>query len=397
MEADPTPAQRAVLNGSERLDRDQVWLAKRKALEVRWIAAATDTRVGDRIAAWLTDPVNARYASYCTDHDRDGPGLDPRFHAWLQLCLADQIADLQGRLVSDVAVGVDRAGADAALWPACFVDDGTRIGCPPDQFNTQGQDWGLPPLHPAGLRAAGYEPFIRAIRAAASGAAGIRIDHVMAFDRTFWIPDGASPAEGVYVRSNLDELLDIVAIEAQRANAFVVGEDLGTVPASIPLALATRGILSYRVVSLDSQAPSGFDPRTMAAVTTHDLATSRGLLTGSDLLDQAALGTAPNVAGTQAAVERLRGWTGNVDDLDLTIERIHQLAASSPATLAVLTTDDAAGATLRPNMPGTIDSWPNWNIPLPKSLEEVLDSERALRLRAAIADRRPEDPSGGWT
>ncbi len=395
--ADPNPSERAALNRTDLLDRPGVWRAKRAGLEARWATAAVDPTVTSRIDRWLADPVNGRYVSYCTAQDDRGVGADPRFHAWLQLCLVDQVAALDGRLVSDVAVGVDRAGADVALWPACFVDEGTRIGCPPDQFNTQGQDWGLPPLHPAALRAAGYEPFIRAIRAAAQGAAGIRIDHVMAFDRTFWIPDGAAPADGVYVQSNLDELLDVVAIEADRAGAFVVGEDLGTVPPSIPPALAERGILSYRVVSLDPQAPAWFDSRTMAAVTTHDLATSRGLLTGTDLVDQSRLGMAPNVADTEAAVERLKGWTGKLDDLDATIGRIHELVAASPSKFAVLTTEDAAGSSLRPNMPGTIDAWPNWNIPLPLPLEEVLDSPRARSLRSAIADREPRDPSRRWT
>ena len=139
-------------------------------------------------------------------------------------------------LIHDVAVGTDRAGLDARLWPDLFVLDGTKVGCPPDVFNTQGQDWGLPPLHPVALRGAGYEPFVRAVRSVVTGAAGIRLDHVMGLERLFWIPPDGTPHDGVYVRYDLDELLDIVAIEADRAGAFVIGEDLGTVPDSVRVA-----------------------------------------------------------------------------------------------------------------------------------------------------------------
>ncbi|MEZ5203126.1 MAG: 4-alpha-glucanotransferase [Acidimicrobiales bacterium] len=210
-------AQREALDGTDRIDRRRAWSAKRSALVARWPTASADPATVAAIDRWLTDDVNARYAAFCVERDPRDVGADPRFHAWLQLLVDEQVLAVGGNLVNDVAVGVDRAGADVAMWPDCFVDEGTRIGCPPDQFNTLGQDWGLPPLHPVNLRARGYEPFVRAVRAAAHGAAGIRLDHVMALDRTFWIPEGASPADGVYVKYPLDEMLDVVAIEAHRA------------------------------------------------------------------------------------------------------------------------------------------------------------------------------------
>lgn len=386
--AEPLGEAGRSLNAAERIDRGAVWGAKRAALAALWASVATDPATVGRIDAWLADGVNARYAAFCAAGDGEGAGADPRFHAWLQLCTEDQLLAVGPNVVHDVAVGVDRAGADAHLWPACFVADGTRIGCPPDQFNTLGQDWGLPPFHPGALRAAGYEPFVRAIRAAVRGAAGIRIDHVMALERTFWIPEAGDPRDGVYVRYQLDELLDVVAIEAHRAGAFVVGEDLGTVPPSIPVALADRGMLSYRIMSLDGTHPNDYPTATMAAVTTHDLPTVLGLLSGSDLADQDSLGMAPNVDGTWAAVDRLRWW---VDAGDLPPEalvgRIHALIARSSAQLAVATLDDLAGARLRPNMPGTIDQWPNWRIPLPRPIDDVLVDPDALAIRADLAAR----------
>jgi 4-alpha-glucanotransferase len=376
------------LNATEQIDRTAVWTAKRAALASLWPRAAADPRMAERVDRWLDDPVNGRYARFCSAGDHEGVGADPRFHAWLQICTEDQLLAVGPNVVHDVAVGVDRAGADAHLWPDAFVADGTRIGCPPDQFNTLGQDWGLPPFHPGGLRASGYEPFVRAIRAAVRGAAGIRIDHVMGLERTFWIPEAGDPRDGVYVRYQLDEMLDVVAIEAHRAGAFVVGEDLGTVPPSIPVALAERGMLSYRIMALDHTHPNDYPTSTMAAVTTHDLPTVLGLLSGSDLADQESLGMAPNVADTWAAVDRLRWWVGAGEaPPEALVGRIHDLIAGSSAQLAVATLDDLAGARRRPNMPGTIDEWPNWRIPLPRPLGDVLTDPNALAIRGALAAR----------
>jgi 4-alpha-glucanotransferase len=374
-------------NGDDQIDRARSWGHKLAVLEGTW-SAAEGRLLAERVDGWLGDGTNARYARFCAERS-EGLAADPRFHAWLQLLVGDQLAAVGPNLVHDVAVGTDRAGADAHLWPTCFVTEGMRIGCPPDQFNTQGQDWGLPPIHPTALRAQGYEPFVRAIRAAAGGAAGLRIDHVMALERTFWIPEAGEPADGVYVQYPLEELLDVVAIEAHRAGAFVVGEDLGTVPPSIPPALEQRGILSYRVAVIDDAHPSTLPPRTMSSVTTHDLPTCAGLLSGRDLADQQRLGLRPNVADTEAGAARLRRWCGLDEQAPVrdVVLGIHQLVAASPAALAVATLDDLAGAERRPNMPGTIDQWPNWRLGLPAPIEQIVDGDLALAVRRELAGR----------
>jgi 4-alpha-glucanotransferase len=379
------PARAA--NGSDQIDRERSWGHKLAVLEGTWSANGGAT-AAERIDRWLSDRTNERYARFCAERGT-GASADPRFHAWLQLLVEDQLAAVGPNLVHDVAVGTDRAGADAHLWPTCFVTAGMRIGCPPDQFNTQGQDWGLPPIHPGALRTQGYEPFVRAIRAAAAGAAGLRIDHVMALERTFWIPEAGAPADGVYVQYPLDELLDVVAIEAHRAGAFVIGEDLGTVPPSIPPALEARGILSYRVAVIDDAHPSTLPRRTMASVTTHDLPTCAGLLSGSDLADQQRLGLHPNVADTRAGAARLRQWCGLDEDAPISevVLGVHRLVAASDAALAVATLDDLAGAQRRPNMPGTIDQWPNWRIGLPAPIESIVGGDLALAVRRELAGR----------
>jgi len=387
------------------IDRRHAWAAKRAALAALWEHERDDDAVTARVDRWLADRRNRDYAAFSVATEAGGgqppsrgaaalrhdgpPRDDERFQAWLQVLLEDQLFAVGDTLIHDVAVGTDRAGADAWLWPDCYVLDGTRIGCPPDQFNTLGQDWGLPPLHPVGLRAAGYEPFVRAIRSAVDGAAGIRLDHVMGLERLFWIPEQGSPPDGVYVLYELEELLDIVAIEAHRADAFVVGEDLGTVPPSIPRALEERGMLSYRVMSLDPNHPSAFPAHSMAAITTHDLPTSVGLLSGRDLEVQRELDLHPNEDDTAAAVERLRGWVGAQDgdgEADLVVA-LHRLLGASPAHLATATLEDLALMVERPNMPGTIDEWPNWTWGLPRELGEVLASEVAVEVRKVLAGR----------
>ncbi|MET0728742.1 MAG: 4-alpha-glucanotransferase [Acidimicrobiales bacterium] len=395
------------LNADRLIDRSGAWAAKRAALAALWTEWRAEPATVARVDRYLADTVNRDYAAFCaaveaadgarpaaTVHElRHGgePSEAERFWAWLQLLLDDQLHAVGGALIHDVAVGTDPDGADTWLWPDCFVLDGTRVGVPPDRFNTQGQDWGLPPFHPAGIRAAGYEPWVRAMRSSLAGAAGIRIDHIMGLERLFWIPEGGKPRDGVFVQYDLHELLDVVAIESHRADAFVVGEDLGTVPPTIAAAMVERGLLSYRVVALDSNHPSTYPDRTLAAITTHDLPTTIGLLSGSDLQDQLDLALEPNEDGTAEAAARIRAWAGG--DAELSDEDVllalHQVLADSPAHLVAATLEDLGLMAERPNMPGTTDAWPNWSRALPAPLEELLAGDVAQQVRATLADRVP--------
>ena len=156
--------------------------------------------------------------------------------------------------------GVAGGGADAWTWQDVLAE-GVSVGAPPDAFNSQGQDWGSPPLIPWRLRDADYEPFIQSIRATIAGAGGLRIDHVMGLFRLWWVPAGGAAAEGAYVRYPAEDLLDIVALESSRAQALVVGEDLGTVEDGVREAMAEHGILSYRLLWFEDDDPAKLQPR----------------------------------------------------------------------------------------------------------------------------------------
>ncbi|MCU1454019.1 MAG: 4-alpha-glucanotransferase [Acidimicrobiales bacterium] len=383
---------------AERIDRDGIWARKLAALERLWAGFGGDAGFERFLAehgADLTD-----YATYCalaehhgsgwrswpTDQRRpDAPAVARfaeehadrvRFHAWLQWLLDEQLvaAGAGDMLIADLAVGVDPDGADAWLWQDVFAE-GVRVGAPPDEFNTQGQDWGLPPFVPWALRDAGYEPLARTVRASLRRARGIRIDHVMGLFRLFWIPPGNGPRSGGYVRYVDDELLDVVALESVRAGAFVVGEDLGTIEHRVREALHQAGVLSYRLLWFESQPPRDYPRQALAAVTTHDLATVAGLWTGSDLEDQRRLDLHPNEEGTVAMRDRLRAVAGLADEapVDDAIVAAHRALGEATSMIVTATLDDLVGEQRRPNMPGTTDAWPNWSIPLPVSIDDLDD------------------------
>ncbi len=294
----------------------------------------------------------------------------------------------------DLPIGVDPRGFDAWNWQDTLAA-GVTVGAPPDEYNTRGQDWGLPPFAPHKLRAADYLPFRETIRAGLRHAGGLRIDHVMGLFRLWWVPRGAGPAGGAYVRSFADELLEIVAIESQRSGAMIVGEDLGTVAPGVRARLARHRILSYRLLWFEKKPPSRYPAQSLAAVTTHDLPTIAGLWTGADLAEQDALGLAPNRAGTLGIRRRLGKLTGagkTTSTADVVV-RTHRLLAAAASALVTPTLEDALAVEARPNMPGTTVERPNWSIPLPLPLEEI--ERHPLVLRVARCFRERSSRTGG--
>ncbi len=425
--ADPslraTAALAKSLNNDRRIDRDKVYAAKIEALTALWenfsdagadLHHAFDTFVVARSSAlhpiatffalvemhggdWRTWPSALRnskssdVASFAANNPR------VQFHLWVQwlcdrqLAAAGQVGTDRFDVMTDLAIGCDRAGADAWVTPEAFCLD-MSVGAPPDTFNQLGQNWGLPPFNPWKLRDVGYVPFIETVRAAVTGAGALRMDHVMGLFRLYWIPDGATPREGCYVYLPFRDLLGIVALESSRASAYVVGEDLGTVETYVREELSKARIYGYQLLQFETGPADELRADVLAAVTTHDLPTVPGLWTGSDSKAQIDLDLAPNIDGFSAVRESVAARAGvDPDDPNVTVDQvvlgIYRDLATAPCAVLNATLDDALGVEERPNMPGTIDEWPNWRIALPMPLEAILDDPRVAAIAEAL--RRP--------
>jgi 4-alpha-glucanotransferase len=415
----PAIARRArALNAERRIDRDQVFRLKSEALEGIW---ASVSRKGlPELDAFVAEQGEGllQFATFCALAERHQSGWHGwpselrhpsspavraaastpaiadriRYHQWLQLQIDRQLARASRAVpvMQDLPIGFDADGADAWAFQDVLAE-GISVGAPPDEFNTKGQNWGLPPFVPAKLRDAGYQPFIDTIRGCVRHSGGLRIDHVMGLFRLFWIPNGMEPKEGAYVRSNARDLLAIVAIESQRARAVIVGEDLGTVEEDTRAELTRRKVLSYRLLWFEKGSPKKYPEQALAAVTTHDLPTIAGLWTGSDVAAQKELGMAPNEKGTREILSRVKrlAKVHARTPLSRAIASIHEALASAPSRIITATLEDAIGVAERPNMPATTDEWPNWSIALPLPLESLEQSATATRLARILSKGRP--------
>ncbi len=418
------------LNNDRRIDRDEVFRLKYEALELLWSRWRERPQLersafktycsseGDQLRDFAT------FSTYVERHPQswfDWPDDMKRpnasgvarfraehseritFHMWVQWLIDCQLATASGPLdlMTDLAIGVDRGGADGWMWQDSFALD-MSVGAPPDAFNTLGQDWGLPPFDPWKLRAQAYEPFIQTVRAAFRHAGALRIDHVMGLFRLYWIPVGGTPADGCYVYTPFKDLLGIVALESLRAGSYVVGEDLGTIEPYVRDELAAANILSYKLSQFEPGPSCEFAEHALAAVTTHDLATVPGIWTGSDLLAQRSIGVSPNEEGMRAVRRDIarRGGFPEVSELGAPALQddptVHELVlgvyaelATAPCKLLTATLDDALGVEERPNMPGTIDEWPNWRIALPLDLDTALADQRVAAVASTLQNRFP--------
>ena len=397
------------LNADRRVDRRRVAELKMDALERIW-------RTTDRTAfeAWRAEHGTAldRWGAFVVLSERfgagwqgwpepyrkpSGPGVGRvaseeadriSFHAWIQWCFDRQLQAASDSLmrIADMPVGVDPGGFDAWDWQEQLALD-MSVGAPPDRFNTAGQSWGLPPFVPGRLRAAAYRPFIETIRAQLRHAGGLRIDHVLGLFRLWWIPSGQDPSRGAYVRSHTDELLEILALESDRAGAVVIGEDLGTVPPGVRGELRRRRLLSTRLALFERGLPATYARHSFAGVTTHDLPTMAGIWSGSDLADQAASGVRPDPEALALLRRRLARAAGTVVDapLEAVITRLHARLAASPPMLVAATLEDAVRVGERPNLPGTVaPQRANWSLALPAPLEEVAADPRVVAMAEAL-------------
>ncbi|KPH98656.1 4-alpha-glucanotransferase [Actinobacteria bacterium OK074] len=434
--------RQAVLHDGELIDHDAVWALKREALE----GVMREVPLGaGRLAAYdefLAEEGQALedHATWCAFAEVHGgewqqwpEGLrDPRsaetararaelservdFHsrlAWLtdaQLATAQRSARDAGMavgLVHDLAVGVHPGGADAWAQQEFFAA-GMSVGAPPDAFNALGQDWGLPPWRPDRLAASGYAPYRRLLRALLRNAGALRIDHVMGLFRLWWVPQGGPPTEGTYVRYDAEAMLAILVLEASRAGALVIGEDLGTVEPGVREALHRRGVLGTSVLWFERDwdgdgqplPPAAWRADCLATATTHDLPPTASRLTGDhvELRERLGLLTRPvaeeradaatDVAEWLAVLARLGllGENTEAASEEVEIQALHRFLDRTPARLVGIWLPDGVGDRRPQNVPGTWDQYPNWRLPIadatgrPVTLEEIAASPRVRAL-----------------
>ncbi|GAA4184237.1 4-alpha-glucanotransferase [Gryllotalpicola kribbensis] len=434
---------------SDTVERDAGWRLKRAALEA--VHAVERTPGRDASYRWFVRQGGRSledYARWCTIAERHGGDWrqwpaelqDPDgqavadfaaehewrvdFHRWLQWLVGEQLDGAQATtrrhgmalgVMHDLAVGVDPGGVDAWRLQSVYAR-GMSVGAPPDAYSQTGQSWSQPPWRPDALAEAGYEPFREIVAGVLAHSGGVRIDHVAGLFRLWWVPEGRPATEGTYVHYDHEALVGILCLEAHRAGAVVVGEDVGVVEQSARDYLASRGVLGTSILWFERDyfgdgrplAPERWRELCLGSVTTHDLPPSLSYLAGDHVLLRERLGLltrsvddelAESRAERELWLETLRGrgllasqesGTPNEDDVVLAL---HEFLAQTPARLRCLSLADAVGDRRTQNQPGSVDEYPNWRVPLtdasgkPVPLEKVFTSPRAAALIAALAGR----------
>jgi len=450
---------RAASRTAALIDRDAVWTAKRAALEIIHAAGLGPGRRSEFDAFQARDPEAVQdWATWCAIAETHGPDwrtwpaalADPRsaqvaalrqeradrveFHAWLQWLTTEQAAAAQRAarqagmsigIVADLAVGAHPGGADAWARQDVIVT-GMSVGAPPDEFNQRGQDWTLPPWHPGWLAAQAGQPLAELVTATTRNAGGLRIDHVMGLARLWWIPSGMTPGQGTYVRYDHELIADVLCAGAERTQALVIGEDLGTVEPWLRDFLAHRRVLGTSMLWFERREdgtprrPQEWRRGCLATVGTHDMPPAATFLTGEQVTIRAELGllTEPEPDERAAARAEMDRWLAmlagegllpggaagvgaaagvgggaGVRPEDFTAA-LYGFLARTPAMLIGVSLADAVGERRPQNLPGTVNEYPNWRIPLtdgqgaPVLLEDLAGHEGVRAVAEAV--------SGGW-
>lgn len=447
--AQTTPEQRAaieklrvksVAGDAAPVDRDATWSAKLRALEIiytlprsihRQAAFEAFVRQGgedlENFALWSAIAEDQGSVVFPDELAHAGaPGVEAtrrrfadrlEFWQWLQWVARDQMVrahesakavGMQMGLMADLAVGVHPCGSEKWSDPQVFAP-AVSVGAPPDMYSQQGQDWSQPPWNPRSLAEQGYRPLRDMLRAVLAHAGAIRIDHILGLFRLWWIPQGCSAAEGTYVYFDHEAMVGVVLLEAARAGAVVIGEDLGTVEPWVRDYLASRGILGTSVVWFekeDSGWPLHADQYRYAAlstVNTHDLPPTAGYLKGIQttlrhdlglLVEDLAAVRAADAEEIERMCVRLREYgflpQENPTDEDV-VDALHRYVAATPSVLVGVSLVDAVGDERPQNLPGTDQpQYPNWRMPLSDSqgrevyVEDLVDHQRAQRLFAVL-------------
>lgn len=391
------------------------------------------TMVADNPERWgwpvwpksLQDAHSEQVKQFCQQEEQE-----VRFWLWLQW-LANrqfdecwQVSQQQGMpigLYRDLAVGVAEGGAETWCDRELYCLKAS-VGAPPDILGPLGQNWGLPPMDPHVMTARGYQPFIDLVRANMASCGALRIDHVMSMLRLWWIPYGETANFGAYVYYPVEDLLAILALESQRNQCMVIGEDLGTVPKEIVALLRNSGIYSWKVLYFEQEgmdsyrAPAKWPRQSMASATTHDLPTLRGFWNAGDLQLGERLGLYPDktvlhslyqdrARQKQALLKALHhygclsassGKKASVMKMTPELNRgMQRFIADSSSALLGLQPEDWLDMEKPVNVPGTTDEYPNWRRKLSMTLEAMFAEPRINRLLKDLNRRRKAGKKSG--
>ena len=422
------------------IDRDRSWEAKRKALEIIFDAPRSYHRQSqlDRFIERGGSELS-NYALWCALVEREGTielpedlarSSAPRvelerleladrvdFYQWCQWIAAEQLEHAQHvarevgmeiGIMADLAVGVHPYGSEKWSRPELFAS-GMSVGAPPDVYSQQGQNWSQPPWSPRSLADSGYLPLRDMVRAALANAGAVRIDHILGMFRLWWIPEGRAATEGTYVYYDHEAMMGVILLEAQRAGAIVIGEDLGVVEPWVRDYLRERGVLGTSVVWFEKEGsgwplrPEHYRDRALAAVNIHDLPPTLGYIRGIQTTLRSELGLLTDDietvrAGDRLELEQMRQRLheyGCIDGAEPsereTVEGLYRYVAKTPSKLVVASLVDAVGDVRPQNMPGTGgDQYPNWCVPLCDSdgeevaIEDLPTDDRLTSLFALL-------------
>lgn len=397
--------------GGEALSRHALF----EALSARMVADGHGS-------GWMAWPEEFRRVGAPAVRDfAEDNGDEVDFHIWLQFLADRQLreagqaareAGLRVGLYLDFAVG--EAPDGSATWgaPELFVAD-VSIGAPPDVFTSRGQDWGLSPLSPLAVPRSDYAHYRRMIDASMRYAGALRLDHVMGLWQLFFIPFGQEPAAGTYLRYPLADLLGVLAELSAEHRSICIGEDLGNVPNGFREVMAQARILSYRILYFEERhgrflPPEAYPRLALACLSTHDLPTMKGWWRGDDialrlehgLIDEdAAANQRRERQDSRAALVRILREAGALaaevpfgDEVpDEVVVAANRFVAMTPSLLAGIRLADLLGDDRPTNLPGTIDSYPNWQPRLGVALEEMAAQPLFRAITQAVAAERPRE------
>ncbi len=366
--------------------------------------------------AEFASPASDAVARFARDHaERIGFFQYLQWLAHEQLRQCQELARSLGMrigLYGDLAVGAHPGGSE--VWSAREIFRlGAEIGAPPDPLALKGQGWGLPPQDPQALVHARLGPFVDLMNANMRHFGALRIDHVMALFRQWWVPVGQSPETGAYVHYPLAESMAVLSLISERRRCLVVGEDLGVVPDEIRSAMTEHGLLHYKVLLFEKEGerfrlPREYEPLALATACTHDMPTLCSYWEGRDIDLRNKLNLYPSESIRDAVLSarehdrfalldalRAEGLSpakprDTIEPFDPALATaVHEYLARSASILVALQLDDLLGMADPVNVPGTFWEYPNWKRKLSATVEQITQrADLDLALARVEAARR---------